>query len=73
MTNVRTAIVSGRGITAETVARFLPSNYEVVDADVTGTDGDTVVISGTDNAGWTMDGYVIPRLASGLLWATEML
>jgi len=72
MTTTRTAIVFGRDITAERVARFLPSNYAVVDADVVGREGDSVIVSGTDNAGWTMDAYVIPRLATGLLWAQEV-
>jgi hypothetical protein len=31
-----------------------------------------VVVSGADMAGWTLDGYVIPRLASGLIWAEEV-
>jgi hypothetical protein len=30
-----------------------------------------VVIEGEDVAGWSLDGYVIPRLASGLLSAKE--
>jgi hypothetical protein len=29
------------------------------------------VIGGEDARGWTLDGYVIPRLASGLLFADE--
>jgi hypothetical protein len=49
---------------AKKVARFLPSNYEVI-----GTDADDcVIIRGSDSAGWTLDGYVIPRLASGLIY-----
>jgi len=69
----RVAVVFGRDITPERVAAFLPSNYSVLDADQTGRDGDTVVIGGHDNAGWTLDGYVIPRLASGLLFAEEIV
>ena len=34
-------------------------------------DGETV-IGGRDVAGWTLDAYVIPRLASGLYFATEI-
>jgi hypothetical protein len=30
------------------------------------------LIEGEDNAGWTLDGYVIPRLASGLIFAKEV-
>ena len=29
-------------------------------------------IAGRDVAGWTLDAYVIPRLASGLYFATEI-
>lgn len=47
------------------VKRFLPSNY---DARIV---NDGILIVGNDNAGWTLDGYVIPRLASGLIFAVE--
>lgn len=30
------------------------------------------VIEGRDVAGWTLGGYVIPRYASGLIWAEEV-
>jgi hypothetical protein len=30
------------------------------------------LIAGDDNAGWTLDEYVIPRLASGGMYATEV-
>lgn len=30
------------------------------------------VIQGEDRAGWTLDAYVKPRLASGLIWAEEI-
>ena len=52
----------------EQVADYLPSNYSVM---VLRPD-DEVIISGYDEAGWTLDGYVVPRLASGLLSATEV-
>lgn len=48
------------------VQRYLPSNYAVTDVTVEG-----IVIEGEDRAGWTLDGYVIPRLASGLIRAEE--
>lgn len=53
---------------AEQVARYLPSSYRVVG---TVEDGTHVLIEGHDYSGWTLDGYVIPRLASGLLFAAE--
>jgi hypothetical protein len=54
-------------VTATVVAAYLPSNYAV-----TGEDDSTVTIEGRDNAGWTLDDYVIPRLASGLIFASEI-
>jgi hypothetical protein len=52
---------------AGVVARYLPSNYVVLE-----TTEDGVLISGQDNAGWTLDGYVLPRLASGLYFGEEV-
>ena len=69
----RVAVLFGRGITAERVERYLPRGYRVVDADITGADGDSVVIAGVDHAGWTLDGYVLPRLASGCIYGSEDL
>jgi hypothetical protein len=64
---IRTALVSRNGTSPQQVACYLPSNYEV-----TASDTDTITITGHDVAGWTLDGYVIPRLASGLIFAWEM-
>jgi hypothetical protein len=46
---------------------YLPFNYIV-----TGVDDRYVHIAGHDDAGWTLDDYVIPRLASGLYSAREI-
>ena len=62
---VRTARVERRAVDIDTIQNYLPGNYTAK------RDGDDVVITGTDNAGWTLDSYVIPRLASGLIWAKE--
>jgi hypothetical protein len=51
------------------VQRYLPSNYQAVWST---PELDEILIHGEDNAGWTLDGYVIPRLASGLIFATEV-
>lgn len=51
----------------EAVARYLPANYRV-----TGEDDQWVYFQGHDNAGWTMEDYVLPRLASGLHFAEEV-
>jgi hypothetical protein len=64
---LRVARVVGGNQELETVSRYLPSNYEAR------RDEDGVItIFGHDHAGWTLDGYVIPRLASGLISAEEM-
>lgn len=62
----RYALVNGAR-DAEEAARYLPDNYRVIHA----RDG-VVVIEGRDVAGWTLDAYVIPRLASGLIAANEI-
>jgi len=61
---IRYALVSADD---DQVAAYLPDNYRVVGS----VDGQTV-IAGRDVAGWTLDAYVIPRLASGLYFATEI-
>jgi hypothetical protein len=61
---MRYALVSARG---EQIARYLPDNYQILGS----VDGQTV-IGGRDAAGWTLDAYVIPRLASGLYFAAEI-
>lgn len=53
----------------EQVAQYLPRNYRAVGS--FHNDGRLVVeVFGHDDAGWTAEGYVIPRLASGLLWGS---
>lgn len=69
-TTTRRAVVKGTGITLQSVSAYLPRNYEVMGWDETGT---AVVIEGHDNAGWTLDDYVLPRLASGLYFGTEVV
>jgi hypothetical protein len=48
------------------VRDYLPSNYNATDIE------DRILIYGRDDHGWTLDGYVIPRLASGLILAYEV-
>lgn len=52
--------------TREQVQAYLPDNYHAVVID------GRVEIHGHDVAGWTLDGYVLPRLASGLHFAEEI-
>lgn len=46
---------------------YMPANYRAVKTD------SGVLIIGKDNAGWTLDGYVLPRLASGGYHAHEVV
>jgi hypothetical protein len=55
---------------AAQVAPYLPANYQVAEEDVS---TNTCIIAGHDNCGWTLEAYVIPRLASGLIHAEEIL
>ena len=55
-TSPNSAVVLGSGGTSGTLA----------------LNGNSTVIGGYDNAGWTLDGYVIPRLQSGLYFAKEV-
>ena len=64
---IRVAIYTGGGGTTEELNRYMPANYGVAEL---GT-GHQIIV-GYDHAGWTMDGYVLPRLASGLHFATEV-
>lgn len=64
---MRFAIIKNADRTASQVQPYMPANYEASSLH----DG-TVIISGHDNAGWTLDGYVIPRLASGMIIAVEL-
>lgn len=47
------------------VEAYLPDNYIAL---VESEEGEVLVI-GYDHAGWTAEDYVIPRLASGLMFA----
>jgi hypothetical protein len=51
---------------------YLPANYRIVGGDVGEPGVPVYVIAGEDSHGWTLDSYVIPRLASGLIWAVEI-
>ena len=63
----RYAIINGNRATADAVGAYLPAGYKVA-----ASDGSTCVIRGEDEAGWTLDGYVLPRLASGLYTGEEV-
>lgn len=59
-------ITSPKVANLEGIRRYLPDNYSLSE-----TDSGDLLIYGYDNAGWTLDEYVIPRLASGLIFAEE--
>ena len=68
--DTRYAIVDGGGASdrvLKQVEAYLPSNYfTIINAN------HDICIQGVDDHGWTLDGYVIPRLASGLIVAKEI-
>jgi len=67
MDNYRHAILRDQHDKLLVIRAYLPSNYG---AD---SDGKNVFIHGIDVAGWTLDGYVLPRLASGLYFGREVV
>lgn len=58
------------------IPAYMPGNYEVIMQGIEWTEDDRFsrvsVIAGRDNAGWTLDGYVLPRLASGMYYGKEI-
>ena len=75
MSRTRYAAVTGARSSRE-VAAYLPDNYRLANADGPfGPDSlafeGVYYIEGEDVAGWTLDGYVIPRLASGMIACRE--
>ena len=83
MTGARAAIIKSGAHTRKEVDAYLPNNYAtVVRETYPGEDFGTGVVLdentghqvalavvGIDVAGWTLEDYVIPRLASGMIWA----
>jgi hypothetical protein len=58
-------------------AAYLPSNYRVIYTEPSqepyAREGwKSVMIAGEDNAGWGLDSYVLPRLASGNMHGKEI-
>lgn len=68
-TTIRYAVVSACPLTT---AAYLPRNYEVLCQVVMDVDRRATLIMGSDEAGWGLDTYVLPRLASGLYFGTEI-
>ena len=71
MNQIRVAeVTGGLNATQENIRDYLPINFNVTK--IYSPSGDRLLIVGQDFAGWTMDGYVIPRLASGLIAVKEI-
>jgi len=68
MANPRQAVVLSKSSDINTVRAYLPNNYTAQETPYWGT----IIISGVDNSGWTLDDFVLPRLASGLHTAVEV-
>lgn len=66
--SLRLAKITDTKKSVEGVACYLPSNYKIVGRTLEGE----LLISGRDHAGWTLEGYVIPRLGSGLIPCVEI-
>lgn len=64
MSEIRRARITS---TDKAIAAYLPSGYKVVEV----TD-DSTIIEGVDVCGWTLDGYVLPRLGSGWYFGEEI-
>jgi hypothetical protein len=72
MNKVRRAVVRVKPPDSiATIERYLPDNYGTQAVGI--SDSGLTLVEGEDVAGWTLDGYVIPRLASGLIIADEVL
>jgi len=71
MSETRFAVVQNAR-DAKQLWSYLPENYVITGPDFGDPGKPVYLISGRDVQGWTMDDYVIPRLASGLIWATEI-
>jgi hypothetical protein len=69
--NKRHAVITGAR-SAQEVEAYLPGNYGIVGHESDPHSGLEFLIEGEDVAGWTLDGYVIPRFASGLMTCREL-
>lgn len=65
---IRYAVVSAPALTT---AAYLPRSYDVL-SEVVYANKPGTLIHGIDDAGWTLNDYVLPRLSSGLYFGTEI-
>jgi hypothetical protein len=72
-TPMRYALVSANAGQTDQIAAYMPGNYKVLGrTPIKGTNTVQVLIGGRDVAGWTLDDYVLPRLASGMYYGDEV-
>ena len=69
--NTRTATVDATKVgwgsdPLKVVNAYLPRTFSAT------REGDVITIVGTDDHGWTLEDYVLPRLASAMIYATEV-
>ena len=67
----RYALVRGAR-SGDEIRAYLPENYRLDGVAVDDDMREVFVISGVDDAGWGLDTYVCPRLASGLMSCEEI-
>lgn len=77
MSRQRYAQIDSTRTPLETVRRFLPGNYWAIPVETVPVDSEDkvrtiIIIAGEDVAGWTLDDYVLPRLASGGIYPVEV-
>lgn len=70
---VEAYLPSGYAVEGESIEDKLTGEFRVEHPDgLTRNEKTVYVIGGRDEAGWTLDDYVIPRFASGLIWVEEI-
>lgn len=70
---VRYALIQGPPDSASAIRAYLPENYELVGrTPIRASNKVQFLLVGRDVAGWTLDDYVLPRLASGLYFGEEV-
>ena len=72
--HIKAGRVSKTSASKDKLERYLPSNYNVAGESVNRWTGEEYwIIEGVDNAGWTWEDYVKPRLASGLIFVQDII
>lgn len=70
---MRYAIVTADAGRGEQIRAYLPDNYRLVGrTPIGGSNRVRFLIAGRDLMGWTLDDYVLPRLASGMYYGEEV-